>query len=70
MEVRKFSMVGPCLHLGEVIRETPSFLIYSSRRHGGAEKRIKKDGERLVHTSPCHSCVDHAETNYPNGYDN
>lgn len=75
--VREFSMAGPCLMLGEFVRETPEFFFYRDRfasldPHGTYRhkvSRIKKRG-LLVHVEPCASCRDHPKTHYPNGYDN
>ncbi len=66
--LRRFSTAGPCLTRGVVVRETAKFLVYRDRWSQGAERRVKKDGERLVHTRPCVSCTDHPKTQYPHGY--
>ena len=66
--VRRFSAYGPCLTEGRFVNETAQFVVYDEW-HGGdryeGRKRIKKE---RVHTEPCHSCRDHANTQYPNGY--
>ena len=68
--VREFSTVGPCLTLGRLVSETPKFYRYAEWHGGdcfGPETRlVKKDGR--AHTEPCHSCRDHARTQYPHGY--
>jgi hypothetical protein len=68
--VREFSAAGPCLTLGRFVRETSQFFFYDEWKGGdkyGDTKRKKKRGT-LVHIAPCHSCRDHAKTQYPNGY--
>ena len=72
--VRRFSMAGPCIVLGEVVRETEHFYFYRGSRFGivgdtGTVRKVKKDGERLVHSVPCPSCRDHPQTQYPRGYE-
>lgn len=75
--VRKFSMAGPCITLGKLIRETPRFYCYQPRFSGYfasnepdmAEKKVGKDKYQMVHVIPCVSCRDHASTQYPNGYE-
>jgi hypothetical protein len=65
--VREFSAAGPCITLGELVRETPkSFFVRD--RHGHVA-RFGKDRSELRHTAPCCSCRDHATTQYPNGYE-
>jgi hypothetical protein len=64
MNIRRFSPAGPCITLGNVIKETAKFYVYSDR-HNGRTKKIKKDS---VHAEPCASCRDHPHTCYPNGY--
>lgn len=73
--VRRFSAAGPCLTLGEIVRETEHFYFYKLRQFGYEPdpavivRKVKKDGERLVHSKPCVSCMDHAQTQYPRGYE-
>ena len=72
--IRRFSMAGPCITLGEVVRETEHFYFYRGSRVAIAGDtsdilKVKKDGERLVHSIPCVSCRDHTQTQYPNGYE-
>lgn len=76
--VREFSTIGPCITLGEFVRETNVFYVYRTGRHGISgpdaetiEKRIAKRTEArysAAHVEPCRSCEDHAQTSYPNGY--
>lgn len=70
--VRDFSAAGPCIAEGVIIRETPTMLEIEER--SGSRRRIFKRGQRwsagLLHVEPCRSCRDHANTQYPNGYDN
>ena len=70
--VRQFSVVGPCLTLGPLLRETAKFYVYRPRHSGydetPKEKRVGKDKHGFVHTEPCVSCRDHGRTQYPNGY--
>lgn len=61
---RRFSMCGPCLSEGRVVRETARFYVLEAR---GRNERISKD---RVHVEPCRSCTDHPETQYPYGYTN
>ncbi len=73
--VRETNFAGPCVTLGELVRETASFYVY--REHAcwvrpgeqPKEKRAKKGGWRH-HVEPCPCCCDHAKSQYPNGYDN
>ena len=77
--VREFSPIGPCLTLGEFVKRTPKFIFYIERHTGydGPPEirrvggwKVNRDNSRggYIHTEPCHSCRDHAETQYPNGY--
>jgi hypothetical protein len=73
--VREFSAIGPCLTLGKLVRETEQFYVYlpwhGGDKYGPEEKRTAKrrPGNRsFAHVDPCHSCRDHADTQYPNGY--
>lgn len=63
--VRTFSPVGPCISRGELVRETAKFYVYRSK-YDGTEKRVAKGWN--AHVEPCHSCRDHAKTQYPHGY--
>ena len=68
--VREFSAIGPCISLGEVIKQTPATVTFRERdgsigRRGGY--RLKAG---LIHVIACRSCRDHAESQYPNGYEN
>jgi len=58
--VRLFSISGPCLMLGRLIRETPRFYVYLD---GGQERRITKS---RAHVQPCHCC--RGGSNYPDQY--
>ena len=68
--VREFSSCGPCLPLGEVVRITPKGVTYRDyhgkiqRRHGRAWQAGR------LHVEPCQSCMDHPQTQYPNGHTN
>ena len=67
--VRKFSAAGPCITLGELVKETAAFYVYKPRfREDGTTRRVGKDRHGLTHTEPCSSCRDHSRTQYPNGY--
>ena len=67
--VRRFSPCGPCLTEGLLVRETAKFYVFREWRGGDRyeekESRIAKD---RTHIKSCHSCRDHAQTSYPNGY--
>jgi hypothetical protein len=68
--VREFSSIGPCITLGTLTRSTAK-MVYFTTREGREERR---GGHRLecglIHVEPCRSCRDHAESQYPNGYEN
>jgi hypothetical protein len=67
--VREFSPIGPCLTLGRLKKETAKFYVFDEWQGGDryeGEKRVSKTGR--AHIVPCHSCRDHAKTQYPNGY--
>jgi hypothetical protein len=68
--VREFSAAGPCLTLGELVRETPRFYVIKPRPNGYGEEPERRVGKRggLVHCEPCRCCLDHPETQYPDGY--
>lgn len=71
--VRKFSMAGPCIPLGTLVSESAKFFCYQPRGRNGYDatpkaKRISKSGD-FAHVVPCVSCRDHAQTQYPNGYE-
>lgn len=68
--VREFSAIGPCITLGELTKQTPNTVTFRKRdgatgRRGGY--RLKSG---LIHTVACRSCRDHAQSQYPNGYEN
>lgn len=67
--VREFSAAGPCLTIGMLVRETANFYVYlewkGGDRYGNEERLISKP---KTHIEPCHSCRDHAQSSYPNGY--
>lgn len=69
--LREFSTVGPCIRLGEVIKQTATSVTYRDLLSGAISRR---GGYRLecglLHTTPCVSCRDHQNTQYPNGYEN
>lgn len=62
--LREFSPAGPCITLGEVVKETAK--TWQVRDRHGAHVRYGKNDHR--HTEPCVSCRDHARTQYPDGY--
>jgi hypothetical protein len=63
--VRQFSSAGPCIALGDLIKETSSFYVY----HPRVEVRTRRVGKSWkTHTKPCQSCRDHPRTQYPHGY--
>lgn len=64
--VREFSPCGPCITLGTLTRETSGFYCYEPRH--SRDKRERRVGKRKVHIEPCGSCRDHAQTQYPDGY--
>ncbi len=64
--VREFSPVGPCLILGELVRETACYYVFRDRSENDVRRIAKKPG--LVHLEPCVSCRDHPSTQYPDGY--
>jgi hypothetical protein len=70
--VRQFSVCGPCLTLGRLTKTTPSFFVFEEwhggDRFGPETRRVSRDRHALNHIEPCHSCRDHARTQYPNGY--
>lgn len=63
--VRRFSPVGPCLTLGELVKETKECYFYRCRYDDGVVRRISKS---KAHVEPCRSCRDHDDTVYPDGY--
>jgi hypothetical protein len=65
--VRQFSVAGPCITLGTLLRETAKFYIYQPR-FTERQKRVAKDPHGLTHTEACVSCRDHGRTQYPHGY--
>jgi hypothetical protein len=74
--VRAFSRCGPCLTLGKLTKTTAQFYCYDEWRGGqvfeGAKKVRREDvGGHYspAHIIPCPSCRDHAQTQYPNGYE-
>ena len=69
--VRNFSPAGPCIVQGALIRETAKFYIFADRFEPGRERRLtKRTAEHYTraHVESCPSCMDHARTQYPNGY--
>jgi hypothetical protein len=66
--VRRFSVCGPCIPVGELIKRTEKSLIFRNNR-GEIKRRGGYRVERgLYHTEPCSSCSDHPRTSYPHGY--
>jgi len=70
--VRQFSVVGPCLTLGRVYRETERYWFFQPiNRPCGTPRRVMKclpAHWSPHHTEPCPSCVDHPHTQYRSGY--
>ena len=68
--VRKFSLCGPCINQGELIRETAKFYVFHDRFHTDhIERKARKSNKWSdYHIDPCPSCRDHPQTQYPNGY--
>lgn len=68
--VREFSICGPCLPLGTLVRETTKFYVFVTDRQ--AEKKVAKlakyASEISIHIAPCSRCEDHPKTGYPHGY--
>lgn len=63
--VRNSSMVGPCIWLGPIVRETAKFYVIDSYKPEFYGTRKLKEN---VHIEPCIRCTDHPNTNYPMGY--
>ena len=69
--VRKFSMAGPCIVLGEFQGRTEKTITYSDPHyHNGALQRVggRAVADGLIHTEPCQSCSDHPQSYYRRGY--
>ena len=67
--VREFNTAGPCIVLGELVSQTERMVTFRDR-----DGRIRRRGGHplkcgLVHTVPCPSCRDHANSQYPNGFE-
>ena len=69
-QVRNFSSCGPCIVQGDLVRETAQFYVFTDKYNGKERKLAKRLSNRYsgAHIEPCHSCRDHAQTQYPNGY--
>lgn len=67
MLVREFNAAGPCITRGTLISESAAFYTFTPRYGCDSPRRVSKS---RAHIEPCRSCRDHAETSYPNGYDN
>lgn len=70
--LRDFSIAGPCIIQGEIIRETDKSL-WIADRFTNKTRRVAKSSRfdaGLAHTDACPSCRDHEKTQYPNGYEN
>jgi len=64
--VRVFSSCGPCLNYYRMVRENKTtFTVVFKNGSGYSLERYSKG---LVHESPCLSCQNHPETQYPDGY--
>lgn len=65
--VRRFSVAGPCLPIGRLVRETPQFFVIDTPDYSRVQSRrvAKSTG---VHTVPCPRCTDHPRSDYPHGY--
>lgn len=68
--VRQFSVCGPCIPLGTLIKQTTHFYCYADERGSRAGKVRKRTPDHYSpnHIEPCPSCRDHTRTQYPNGY--
>ena len=68
-KVRKFSMSGPCIVLGNVTGDSDKSVSYTDPMTF-LSRNVKKSQIRAssVHLEPCVSCMDHPHTQYPNGY--
>lgn len=69
--VREFSPCGPCIVLGDLVKETAQFYIFRDRFTGRDNQRIAKQTPSRwsrAHVIPCPSCRDHEKTQYPDGY--
>lgn len=63
----RFSMAGPCIPVGRVVRETEQcyFITDKHSKNPNEARRFSKHGLHLV---ACQRCQHHAQTHYPNGY--
>ncbi|MBF6332318.1 hypothetical protein [Nocardia transvalensis] len=71
--VREFNSAGPCIVLGELIKETPKYYIYLDRFHylEPKQKRVKRRTDTdwsKAHIEPCQSCPDHPASSYRDGH--
>lgn len=77
--MRRFSAYGPCLVQGELLRDTAKFYVAVDMAIGAPVDTSAMSPELLKdlthryakdrhHVEPCRSCRDHAQTHYPNGY--
>lgn len=69
--VREANLAGPCIPIGELVRETPRFYFYRGRfDRGNGTGDIRRIGKNhFTHVVPCTCCRDHPRTSYPNGYE-
>lgn len=73
-QVRVISMAGPCFTRRYLIRRNPGSVTIGHWSTNHPDPTVghlitERESYSWVHTEPCHSCTDHPETNYPNGYD-
>jgi hypothetical protein len=66
--VREKILAGPCLRLGELIRETDKLYFYHHPWYGERHVPKRPRGYPRFHIEPCRRCEDHPETDYPNGH--
>lgn len=66
--VRTFSACGPCITKGRLVKETAQFYIFEEWKGGNDYEGLRRISKEKAHIEPCHSCCDHAQTVYPNGY--
>jgi len=73
--VREFSIAGPCLTRGRLVRQTAQFYVWNEWR--GGDRFGDRETRGMIrtetryssfHIEPCPSCRDHEHTQYPDGY--
>ena len=72
--LREFNMAGPCIYLGDIVSNTSkAWKIIERSWPNETVKKLKRSKAAkcgLIHDEPCRSCIDHPESQYPNGYEN